>query len=156
MSQAYDGNKLRKVIKIYWVVQAALVLMLVFMAVNFQGLLQAEGRPERFLHSVVAAIVLQLVVFYPLKRFAGGEVERDVSSAAGGLTEEERKKIRQKRIFSDYLKACIIIFFFTFVWLAPKDRFILSTIFLSFILTLLTYFQCYNFQARRALREKGA
>ena len=34
MVQPYDGNKLRKVIKIYWVVQFVLVLMLVFMAVS--------------------------------------------------------------------------------------------------------------------------
>lgn len=155
MVQAYDGSKLRKVIKIYWLVQGVLILMLAFMAINFQGLLQAEGRPERFLHSVVVAIVLQLLVLYPLKRFAGGEVERDIASSAANLPVEELKKLRQKRIFSDYLKASILIFFFTFVWLAPKDRFILSTIFISFILTLLTYFQCYNFVARRALREKG-
>lgn len=154
MARTYDGSKLRKLIKIYTAVQAILVILLVFMAINFQGGLAAEGRPERFLHSVIAAIVLQLLVFYPLKRFAAGEVERDLESTAGNLSDDEVKSIRHKRIFGDYLKASIVIFYLTFAWLAPKDRFILSTIFISFIFTLLTYFQCYNFLAIRSVKEK--
>jgi hypothetical protein len=156
MARTYDGRTLTKVMKLYWWVQAGLLLLLVFMAVNFQAGLAAEGRPERFLHSVIVAIVLQLLAFYPLKRFAAGEVERDLLSTAGDLTAEEQKDIRRKRIFSDYLKWAIIIFFVTFAWLAPPDRFILSAIFISFILTILTYLQCYNFLAKRAIREQGS
>lgn len=156
MARTYDGSKLRKVIKVYWVVQAVLVLLLIFMAVNFQSGLMAEGRPERFLHSVVVAIVLQLLAFYPLKRFASREVERDLESTAADLTAEEQKSLRQKRLISDYIKWAIIIFFFTFAGLAPKDLFVLSVIFLSFIFTVIAYLQCYNFLARRAIREKGA
>jgi hypothetical protein len=154
MARVFDFSKVTKGVKIYGFVQVFLVILLVFMAVYFQGGLQAEERPERFLHSVIVSVVIQFILFYFLKRFAASDVERDVESAASDLTLEDIKKLRQKRIYSDYFKSAFVLFYFTFAYLAPNDRFVLSIIFISFILTLITYFQCYNFLAKKALKEK--
>lgn len=155
MARVFDFSKVTKVIKIYGFVQVLLVVLVVFMALNFQGLLQAEGRPERFFHSVIISVIIQFILFYPIRRFATSDVNRDVENAANDLTQEETKKLRQKRIYSEYFKSAYVLFYFTFAYLAPKDRFVLSVIFISFILTMITYFQCYNFAAKRVIKEKS-
>lgn len=155
MPKTFDFKKLRRLILIQGVVQLFLVLLLILMALKFQGALQAEGRPQRFLHSVVTTLVLQLALFYPINKLASRDAEREVTSAATDLTEAEMKALRQKRLISDYIKAAIFIFFITFALRAPQDRFVLSIIYFSFILTFLTYFQCYNFAAKRMMKEKS-
>ena len=156
MARVFDFSKVNKGVKIYGFVQALLVILLVFMAVYFQGGLQAEGRPERFLHSVIVSVVIQFILFYFLKRFAASDVDRDIESTANDLTPDDVKKLRKKRIYSEYFKSAFVLFYFTFAYLAPKDRFVLSVIFISFILTLITYFQCYNFLAKKAIKEKSS
>ncbi len=155
MAKSFDFKRLRRLTTIYLVVQVFLVILLVYMAMNFQAGLQAEGRPQRFLHSVVVSLVIQLALFYPLNKFAGRQAEREVDSCASDLSEEEQKKLRSKRIIGDSIKTAIFIFFITFIFKAPQDRFVLSVIFFSFILTILSYVQCYNFAAKRLMREKG-
>ncbi len=155
MANKFDFKKLRRLITIYAVVQVFLVALLIFMAVNFQAGLQAEGRPQRFLHGVVAALIIQLALFYPINRFAAIEAKREVDSCATNLSPEELKAIRNKRMVGDVVKTGIFIFFITFIYKAPKDRFFLSIIFFTFILTALSYFQNYNFAAKRAMKEKG-
>ena len=154
MTQFFDFKRLKRLITIYAVVQVFLAALLIYMAVNFQANLTAEGRPQRFLHSVVVTLVLQLVLFYPLSRFAAKEAEREVESCASALSEEDVKSLRSKRIVGDSIKTAIFIFFITFIYKAPRDSFILSIIFFTFILTFLSYFQCYNFTAKRLMRQK--
>jgi hypothetical protein len=154
MAEKFDFKKLRRLITIYAVVQVFLVALLIFMAVNFQAGLQAEGRPQRFLHGVIASLVIQLALFYPINRFATNEAKREVDSCATNLSTEEQKAVRNKRMIGDVIKTGVFIFFITFIYKAPKDRFVLSVIFFTFILTSLSYFQNYNFAAKRAMKEK--
>lgn len=155
MAAGFNFTRLKRTITIYAIVQVALVGLLIFMALNFQAGLQAEGRPQRFLHSVVVALVIQVAAFYPLSRFASKEADRDVAGCAEGLSPEDMKTQRQKRIFSDTLKIAFFIFFFTLFYKMPQDRFLMCIFFFSFILTLLSYFQSYNFVARRLMKGKG-
>ncbi|MBT0651603.1 hypothetical protein [Geomobilimonas luticola] len=155
MAKSFDFKRLRRLTTIYLVVQVFLVILLVYMAMNFQTGLQTEGRPQRFLHSVVVTLIIQLALFYPLNKLAARDAEREVDSCAIGLSVEEQKGLRSKRIIGDSIKTAIFIFFITFILKAPQDLFILSIIYFSFILTILSYFQCYNFAAKRLMREKG-
>ena len=98
--------------------------------------------------------MIQLVIFYPIYRFARGEADNEIASCSTTLTVEQQKAIRQKRLFGDVLKTAIFIFFLIFSFRAPGKLFIQSTILFSFILTVLSYFQCYNFAAKRAMAEK--
>jgi ABC-type spermidine/putrescine transport system permease subunit II len=154
MAKVFEFKKMRRTIMIYGVVQLFLIGLLIYMAVHFQAGLQAEGRPQRFLHSVVATLVIQLALFYPINRFATKEADREIEASAEGLGIEELKALRSKRMVGDVIKAAIFLFFVTFIYKAPKDLFILSVIFFSFILTFLSYFQCYNFSAKRLMKEK--
>lgn len=155
MAKSFDFKRLRRLTTIYLVVQVFLVILLVYMAMNFQTGLQGEGRPQRFLHSVVVTLIIQLALFYPLNKLAARDAEREVDSCAIGLSVEELKGLRTKRIIGESIKTAIFIFFITFILKAPQDRFILSVIFFSFILTILSYYQCYNYAAKRLMREKG-
>jgi len=152
MAKSYDFKKMRRLIKIQVAVQLFLLVLLVFMAVNFQGGLQAEGRPQRFLHSVITTLVIQLALFFPINKLAVWDAKRE-TTAATDLSADEQKVLRRKRLISDYIKGAVFIFYVTFIYKVPKDLFILSIIFFSFILTFLTYFQCYNFAARRLMKE---
>ena len=155
MAKSYDLKKLRRLIMIQAAIQLFLLVLLVFMAVNFQGGLQAEGRPQRFLHGVITTLLIQIALFYPINKLASRDAEREIACAATELGVDEMKAHRQKRLYSDYIKGAAFIFYVTFIYKVPKDLFILSIIFFSFILTFLTYFQCYNFAARRLMQEKS-
>ncbi len=155
MAQVFDFKKLRIFIKIYGVAQVLLIGLLVYMAVYFQSALQMAGRPQRFLHSVVASLVIQLILFYPVYRFALREASREVEASAVGLSADELKGFRTKRMIGDTCKWAYFIFFVAFIYRAPKDLFFLSIIFFTFILTSLTYLQCYNYVTKRLMKEKS-
>jgi phage-related holin len=154
MAQAPDYNRLRKMTKIYLVIQVFLVILLVFMALNFQAKMLAEGVSQRFLHSVVAAVMIQLALFYPIKRFAGNEAEREIEALTPGLDAARVKSLRTRRMIADVAKMGVFVFFVTFVARAPKVLFIQSLIFFTFILTFLTYFQCLGFALKKGIPPK--
>lgn len=147
------GNKLKKLIVIYRVVQVFLLGLLVYMAYSFQQIFQAKGMPQIFLNSIVTAIVIQLLLFYPIRKFALAEAEREAASAGPDLSVDALKALRQRRIFSDILKMAVFLGFTIFILLAPSATFVMSTAFFCFILTLLTYFQCFNFAVARAIKK---
>ena len=155
MAQALDLKRLRRQVTIYTVVQLFFLGLLIFMAINFQEAFRAKGMSNVFLNSIITTIIIQLAIFYPLNKAAGREVEREIASLAPGLTAEQQKDLRRKRIYSDFIKASIFIFFFTFILRAPPATFVLSTTFFTFVVTSLTYFQCFNFAAKRHLRGKS-
>lgn len=155
MANGFDFKRLRRQITIYAVVQVILLVLLVFMAFNFQATFQAKGMPQIFLNSIVASLVIQLIIFYPLNKFAAREAEQEIAACKISISVDELKNLRRKRIFGDFIKAAIFIFFFTFIARAPAATFVLSTTFFSFILIILTYFQCFNFAAKRGIRAKG-
>jgi hypothetical protein len=151
MSNGDGFKRLQRLITIYRVVQVLLLALLVFMAFMFQAQYQAKGMPRAFFNSIVASFVVQLLIFYPVNRFARGEVENEIAAAAPGLTLDQQKALRQRRIFNDFLKAAAFIFFVTFALRAPGVLFFQSTILFSFIMTLLSYLQCHNYALKRGL-----
>jgi hypothetical protein len=150
MAKVFDFKKQRTFIKIYGVAQVVLIGLLVYMAVHFQVALQ-----QRFINCVVATLVIQCALFYPVYRFALREATRDIEVCAVGLTDDELKKFRTKRMIADTCKWAYFIFFAAFAYKAPKVTFILGIIVFSFLLTSLTYLQCYNFVAKRLMKEKN-
>ena len=155
MAQSYDFRGLRKQTKIYLAVQIFFLVLLIFMAINFQAAFKAKGMPNVFLNSIIATLLLQLAIFYPLNKAANREVDREVASSITGLSPEQQKALRKRRIFSDFIKSSILIFFFTFIFRAPPATFVLSTTFFTFVVTSLTYFQCFNFAAKREMKARS-
>lgn len=156
MSRTFDFKKLRRLIVIYAVVQVFLVGLLVYVAMNFQAGLAMEGRGFRFMHSVIATLVIQLALFWPINKFAVREAGLAIDGSAAGLTPEELKAQRNKRLIGDVIKSGIFCFYLIFTYRAPADKFFQSMIFFNFILTYLCYFQCFNFAVKREMKAKTA
>jgi len=150
MASAFDFKKLRQFIKIYAAVQVFLIALLVYMAILFQAELG-----DRFLNSVIATLVIQLILFYPINRFAVREARREVDACEIGLSFDTLKKFRTSRTIGEGVKIGVFLFFFTFIFKAPANKFVLSTTFLTFILTFLCYFQCFNFATKRLMAGKS-
>jgi hypothetical protein len=154
MAKAFDFKRLKRSIVVYGVVQVFLIGLLIYMAIYFQAALQAEGMPQRFFKSIVAAFVIQLALFYPINKFAASEAKREVDASAVGLGADELKAFRNKRMLGDTIKWAIFIFYIIFFYKAPQNKTILCVTFFSFILTVLTYFQCFNFSAKRLMKDR--
>jgi len=141
--------------KIFAVVQFGLIALLVYMAVNFQVKLRMLGRAHNFMHGVIAASIIQLIVFFPIKKFAAKEADRDLFLASATLTKEEIKIYTKKKRYSDIVKMSTFGFFVIFIVAAPADPLALSVIYYTFVLTILTYLQCYNFAAKKLMKEQA-
>lgn len=153
MAQTPDYTRLRRMTKIYLVIQIFLVVLLVFMAMNFQAKMTAEGVGSRFLHSVIAAFAIQMALFYPIRKFAGSEAEREIEACRPDLDKDAQKSLRTRRMIADVAKMGVFVFYVTFVAKAPKVLFIQSLIFFSFILTFLSYFQCLSISLKRSINQ---
>ncbi|HBA88460.1 MAG TPA: hypothetical protein DCZ75_10895 [Geobacter sp.] len=156
MTSTLDLKKINKTIKIFAAVQCALVALLVFMAVQFQVKLQSIGRGSQFMTGVVVSFVVQLVLFYPIFRFAAKEANRDFSVIGRDLSKEETKAFIKQKRWADVIKISVFGFFFIFFMAlkASTPPVVMSVIYYSFILTILTYLQCYNFAIKRCKREQ--
>lgn len=152
MANTFDFTRLRRLIIIYRVVQIFLLVLLAVMAVSFQSSFQAKGMPQIFFNSILTTLVVQLLLFYFLNKFAAREAEQEIAGCARNIAIEQVQALRKKRLFGDYIKAAVFIFFVTFSVLAPGATFIQSTIFFVFVLTILTYFQCFNFAAHKGMQ----
>jgi hypothetical protein len=153
MAQPAVFKRTKRLLVIHLFVQVFLVALLLYMAFRFQGTFRAKGMPQVFLNSIITSVVVQLLAFWPISKFAAAEARREVAVEAGSLTAEQQKGLRQKRLLSDFLKASVFLFFAAFIALAPGATFVMSTAFFCFILATLTYFQCYNAAARRAMKD---
>lgn len=157
MAMVFDFKKLRRLMMIYAVVQAGLVLLLIFVALKFQAALG-----PLFWKSIIITLIIQLVNFYPVYLFANREAKRELAAVAVGLTPEELKSLHKKRLIGEVVKMAVFAFFLIFIYSAPTtaniqaNRFTQSLIFFNFILTYLTYFQCFNFVAKREMKANGA
>ena len=147
MPKIFDFKKLRRLIMIYNVVQIILVALLIYVALYFQA-----GLGPLFIKSIFITFIIQLIAFYPIYLFARREAKREVASVVIGLTPEELKVLRNKRLVGDVVRSGIFCFFLIFIYSAPAHPFALNLIFFSFILTYLTYFQCFNFVAKREMK----
>jgi len=152
MAVSLDLKKINKTIRIFAVAQLGLMALLVYTAVNFQHKLQMIGRGQQFMGTVIAACVIQLVLFYPIFKFAGKEADRDFSLVGRTLDKEEGKAFTKKKRWADVIKMSVFGFYFIFM-AAPSDPVVLSVIYYSFVLTILTYLQSYNFNAKRLAKE---
>ena len=155
MAKNLNTSKLSKTSKIFGLVQFGLVALLVYMAVNFQHKLTLMGRANNFMHGAIAAAVIQLLLFFPIKKFAAKEADRDLYLASAVLTKEEVKEYTKKKRWSDIIKMSTFGFFIIFILAAPTDPLVLSVIYYSFILTILSYLQCYNFAAKKLVKEQA-
>lgn len=155
MAQAPDYTRLRRMTKIYLAIQLFLVALLIFMALTFQAKMRADGVSQRFLHSVITALVIQGALFYPIKKFAVNEAEREIEANTPGLDAAKIKSLRNRRMIADVAKMAVFVFFVTFVAKAPGQLFIQSLILFTFILTFLTYFQCLGFALKKGIPPKG-
>lgn len=162
MTSALDFRKINKTIKIFGVVQLGLVALLVYMAVNFQDKLRMLGHEYRFMHGVIASFVIQLLILYPIYRFSEKEVARDIAFTGGNISKAEMAQLSKKKRWSDLAKIAVLGFFVVFTTAFPSrpndpgTTFILSIIYYSFVLTILTYLQCYNFIARKMRGQENA
>ena len=148
-----DFKRTSKTIKIFAVVQFGLVALLAYTAFIFQQQLLMLGRGNNFMFAVIAASLVQLLFFFPIKKFAAKEADRDLYLATTTLSKEETKAFSKKKRFSDIVKMSTFGFFVIFLVAAPADPFVLSVIYYSFILTILSYLQCYNFAAKRLVKK---
>jgi len=161
MSTVFDFKKLRRLINIYAVVQVVLVALLIYTALQFQTSLTTVGRGDLFTKSIIYTLLMQLALFYPIFKFASREAGLAVDTVKSGLTPVELKSLRNKRLVGDVVKSGVFCFYVVFIWKVPVSnaaatRFFLSMIFFNFILTYLCYFQCFNFAAKRLMKEKSA
>jgi Sec-independent protein secretion pathway component TatC len=160
MPGTLNFNKVGKTIKIFAVAQLGMVAMLVYMAILLQEKLGRLGKENGFLQAVIATFVIQLALFYPINRFASREAERDLSLTAINLSNEELKALSKKKRFGDIIKSSVFCFFGAFIVMAPTDPTnalvvsAQSVLLFSFILTILTYLQCYNFAAKRLMKQE--
>jgi len=143
--------RLRRTLLIHRIVQVALCVLLIYMALHFQQLFQAKGTPQVFRNSLLTTLLVQFALFFPLRHFAANEARRELAVAAAGGDVERHKQLRQQRLIGDTLKGAVFLGFAAFILLAPPATFVLSTAFFSFIVTVITYLQCFNFAVRRGL-----
>jgi hypothetical protein len=162
MANVFDFAKLRRLITIYAVVQGGLVLLLVFVAMGLQGGLAAVGRGDLFMKSIVATLAIQAAMFYPIYKFSTREAGLAIESMRQGLAADDLKALRNKRLMGDVIKVGIFCFFLIFIVTASSKtmqptamKFVLSLIYFNFILTYLSYFQCFNFVAKREMKAKA-
>jgi hypothetical protein len=155
MKKNYEFSNLKRLVTIYLFVQIFLLALLAYVGFGFQMKMRAIGRPDQFTKSALAALVLQLVLFYVINKFASSEASREVESSATGLKTDELAALRKKRLIGDFIKAGVFIFFVTFILRAPDVPLVQCTLFFTFILTFLTYFQCYNFAVKRLMKDKS-
>jgi hypothetical protein len=146
------SNRLQRLIIIYRVVQVFLFGLFLYMAYHFQQLFQAKGMPQVFLNSLITSLVVQLLLFYPIRQLAAHEAGQEAASEAPDLSPDARKDLRQQRIFAELVKASVFLSFVVFILLAPSATFIMSTAFFCFLLTVLTYAHCFNFALSRLAR----
>lgn len=142
--------RIKRLIMIHNVVQVVLMALLFFVAWKFQLVYAAKGALNAFFNSIFITIALQALFCYPIYRFAGNDARNEMA-AQGTTNPDELKALRSKRIFSDFIKAAIFIFYGTFIARAPEFTFVLSTAFFSFIATTLTYLQCFNFVMKKLI-----
>jgi hypothetical protein len=161
MPTVFDFKKLHRLINIYAVVQVVLVALLIYTALQFQAGLTAVGRETLFTKSIIYTLLIQLAIFYPIFKFGSREAGLAVESLQSGLTPAELKSLRNRRLVGDVLKSGVFCFYVVFIWKVPVSnpaatKFVLSMIFFNFILTYLCYFQCFNFAAKKIMKEKAS
>lgn len=156
---SYDFTRLKRLTVIYSVVQIGLLGLLLFMAYNFMLAFAKYGMQGAFLKSFGLAVVVQLLLMYPALLLSRSDVAIEVDSALVGITPEQQVALRRRRLIGDIWKLSALGAFVVFVAMSPsvdKGRgasLILAISYFAFLLVALTYFQCFNFSAKRKCKE---
>ena len=154
-----DFKKLNRQMMIYRIVQTILTGLLVVLAITFQGQFVALHKPGQFISSVVASIAVQLLLIYPVYRLAWRDAGVEIEGSQPKLTPEQLTALRKKRLIGDLWKFCGVAFFMVFVALVPDAKkatgapLVLAATIFSFLLTCLMYFQCFNFSAKKRMKQ---
>ena len=155
----FEFKRLNHMIIIYRVVQILLVMLLLFMAYHFQQLFALIGKPTQFINSFISAIIFELILLYPAYLLSRRDANIEIEGSALGISAETLAVLRKKRLRSDMLKFCVIIAFVTFVAMAPDAKkstgapLVLSTTIFSFLLIALTYFNGFNYCAKKLMKQ---
>ncbi|MDD2897899.1 MAG: hypothetical protein PHI31_04215 [Desulfuromonadaceae bacterium] len=154
-----DFKKLNRQMMIYRIVQTVLVGMLVVLAIVFQGHFAAMGKPALFLRTILFSVVIQGCLIWPVYKLAWRDVSVEIEGLQPKLTPEQLAALRKKRLIGDLWKFCGVAFFVVFVALAPDAKKsigatpVLAITIFSFLLTCLMYFQCFNFSAKKRIKQ---
>jgi hypothetical protein len=154
-----DSKKLNRQMMIYRIVQTIFIGLLIVLAIFFQSRFAALGKPELFLRSIMFAVIGQLILIWPVYKLAWRDAGVEIEGAAATLTDVQQKALRKKRLLGDLWKFCGVAFYVAFVMLVPDAKKasgatpVLAITIFSFLLTCLMYFQCFNFSARKRLKE---
>lgn len=151
-------KKLKRQMMIYRIVQTVLTGLLVVVAIAFQGRFDATGRSDQFYSSIIVAVVVQLLLLYPVYRLAGRDASIEIEGSEPNLSDVQLAALRKKRLIGDLWKFCGVAFFLVFVTLVPDAKkavgapLVLAATIFSFLLTCLMYFQCFNFCAKKRMK----
>lgn len=156
---SFDFKRLNRTRTIYRVVQVVLVCLLGYVAFIFQNNFTLLGKPEKFTSSIIATIAIQLLLFYPIYRLAWRDAGVEIEGCVVGISAETLAALRKKSLLGDLWKFSAVGFFLAFVSLVPDAKktagapIILAIIIFSFLLMCLTYFQCFNFIAKKRMKQ---
>lgn len=151
----FNPKKLQRTMLVNRVVQALLIALLIYIAVIFQSLFALQGKPGQFISSIIVAVVVQLLLIYPIYKLAWRDVGIEIDSSAVGITPEQTAILRKKRLLGELWKVCGVAFFMAFAVMVPDvkkaagARLILASTIFSFLLACLMYFQCFNFAGKK-------
>lgn len=153
-----DFKKLNRQMMLYRIVQTILTGLLIVLAIVFQGQFAATHKPGQFISSIVAAVIAQLLLIYPVYRLAWRDAGVEIEGGAPNLSAGQLAALRKKRLIGDLWKFCGVAFFVVFVALVPDAKkaagapLVLASTIFSFLLTCLMYFQCFNFSAKKRMK----
>lgn len=154
MTESLGLRRLRRTLVIHRLVQIALVALLLYMALLFQDKFQQKyASLKPFYTSLVLTVLIQVGMFFPIRRFAESEARRELGAARQEtFTAEEQKQLRNQRLLSDFIKASVFIFFVAFILMLKEQATVFqSTAFFCCIGTVLSYLQNFNHAIRRQL-----
>jgi len=154
----FDFKRLNRTMTIYRVVQGLLLCLLIAVAYVFQSRFSVMGAPEKFISSIKITIMSQLIAIYPIYRLAWRDAGVEVEGSAIGLTKDELSALRKKRLLGDLWKFSAVAFFLAFVTMVPKAAgapTVLAGTLFSFLLMCLSYYQCFNFSAKKRMKQEN-
>jgi len=156
---SFDFKRLNRTMVIYRVVQGLLMSLLLFVAYYFQSKFAQMGTPEKFMYSIKITVLSQLIAVYPIYRLAWRDAGVEVEGCATSLTKDDLAALRKKRLMGDLWKFSAVGFFLAFVTLVPDAKkapgatSVLAGTLFAFLLMCLTYFQCFNFSAKKRMKQ---
>jgi len=156
---SYNFTRLKRLTIIHNVVQVGLFGLLLFMAYNFMLVFAKYGMSGYFIKSLGVSVAIQLIMFYPAWWLSRQDLEIEVETSLVGVTPERLVALRRKRMIGDIWKLSALGAFVVFIVMVPgvdKGRgasFILAVAYFGFLLTALTYFQCFNYNAKKRRNE---